>query len=71
MPESKSGALPLGDIPFLKFYGVSDGARTHDSQIHNLVLYQLNYTHHKLLVRLKGIEPLAHDLEGRCSILLS
>ena len=23
------------------------------------------------MVRLKGVEPLAHGLEGRCSILLS
>ncbi len=28
------------------FYGVSDGTRTRDTQDHNLVLYQLNYTHH-------------------------
>jgi hypothetical protein len=27
-------------------FGVSDGTRTRDSQDHNLVLYQLNYTHH-------------------------
>lgn len=26
--------------------GVDDGARTHDAQNHNLVLYQLNYIHH-------------------------
>ena len=26
--------------------GVSDGTRTHDTQDHNLVLYQLSYTHH-------------------------
>ena len=26
--------------------GVSDGARTRDTQDHNLVLYQLSYTHH-------------------------
>ncbi len=25
---------------------VTDGARTRDIQIHNLVLYQLNYGHH-------------------------
>ena len=25
---------------------MSDGARTHDTQDHNLVLYQLSYTHH-------------------------
>ena len=31
---------------------------------------QLRYTHHAL-ARLKGFEPLAHGLEGRCSIRLS
>ena len=45
MPESKSGALPLGDIPLDK-NGVNDGTRTHDNQNHNLALYQLNYVHH-------------------------
>ena len=28
--------------------GVSNGIRTHDLQSHNLTLYQLRYTHHKL-----------------------
>ena len=42
MTESKSVALPLGDIPK---YGVSDETRTRDTQSHNLVLYQLNYIH--------------------------
>ena len=28
------------------FRGVADGTRTRDSQDHNLVLYQLNYSHH-------------------------
>jgi hypothetical protein len=27
--------------------GVSDGARTRDTQDHNLVLYQLSYTHRR------------------------
>ncbi len=31
---------------------------------------QLSYTHHKL-ARQKGLEPLTHGLEGRCSIQLS
>ena len=31
---------------------------------------QLSYTHH-VLARLKGLEPLAHCLEGSCSIQLS
>ena len=29
--------------------GVADGARTRDTQDHNLVLYQLNYNHHHCL----------------------
>lgn len=29
--------------------GVADGARTRDTQDHNLVLYQLNYSHHHCL----------------------
>ena len=37
MPESKSGALPLGYTP-MKFYGAGDGNRTHDLQGHNLAL---------------------------------
>ena len=28
-------------------FGVADGARTRDTQDHNLVLYQLNYSHHR------------------------
>ena len=39
MPESKSGALPLGDIPMWcprRGNGVSDGTRTHGLQSHNL-----------------------------------
>ena len=27
--------------------GVNDGARTHDPQDHNLMLYQLSYVHHR------------------------
>ena len=48
MPESKSGALPLGDIPmnsggFYKFSnclksGVDNGTRTHDPRNHNPML---------------------------------
>jgi hypothetical protein len=36
-PDRLSGALRAG---------VSDGARTRDTQDHNLVLYRLSYTHH-------------------------
>lgn len=28
-------------------FGVSDGVRTRDFQIHNLALYRLSYAHHK------------------------
>ena len=57
--------------------GVDDGARTHDSRIHNPGLYQLSYVHQNLiaslaiLARLAGVEPATADLEGRCSIQLS
>ncbi len=59
---------------------MGDGTRTRDTWNHNPVLYQLNYTHHMKLLsestpgkvaRLKGLEPLAHCLEGSCSIHLS
>ena len=59
----------------LSLYGVDDGTRTRDTRNHNPMLYQLNYTHHREklreLARLKGLEPLAHCLEGSCSIHLS
>ena len=76
-------ANPHANLPFLILNGVGDGTRTHDNQNHNLALYQLNYTHHidaeycadhhslRELVRQKGLEPLAHCLEGSCSIHLS
>ena len=37
--------------------GVSDGARTRDTQDHNLVLYQLSYTHHAPAGRERRWEP--------------
>lgn len=37
-PKNLGGGLSLG---------VADGARTRDTQDHNLVLYQLNYSHHR------------------------
>ena len=40
----QNGPPAKADGPLL--FGVSDGTRTRDSQDHNLVLYQLNYTHH-------------------------
>ena len=56
----------------LRAYGVGDGTRTRDTRNHNPMLYQLNYIHHRTsLARLKGLEPLAHCLEGSCSIHLS
>ena len=48
------------------------------------MLYQLSYTHHQIgqnayrpakllrrMARQKGLEPLTHGLEGRCSVRLS
>ena len=37
------------------------------------MLYQLSYAHHEccVMVRLRGLEPLTHGLEVRCSIRLS
>ncbi len=29
-----------------RIFGVGDGVRTRDVQIHSLALYQLSYTHH-------------------------
>ena len=40
---SLSANMQVGSI----FYGVTDGTRTRDTQDHNLVLYQLNYSHHR------------------------
>gem|GEM_PF-6039956 len=39
--------LALHEVVLLS-NGVDDGARTRDTQCHKLVLYQLNYIHHKL-----------------------
>lgn len=36
---------PVGEPTGASGHGVSDGARTRDTQDHNLVLYQLSYTH--------------------------
>jgi hypothetical protein len=48
---NKGARLPLLMRPFRRkgqlTCGVSDGIRTRDFQDHNLVLYQLNYTHHR------------------------
>ena len=32
------------------FYGVADGARTHDNRNHNPGLYQLSYSHRKPMI---------------------
>ena len=67
--------------------GVSDGARTHNAQIHNLVHYhcatltvnpsvrpsprRMAGKRPAHLARPAGLEPAAHSLEGCCSIHLS
>ena len=56
---------------------MADGTRTRDNRNHNPGLYQLSYSHHKIifrariLVRPAGLEPTTPGLEGRCSIRLS
>jgi hypothetical protein len=37
----------VGECEHSPTYRVADGARTRDIQDHNLVLYQLNYSHHR------------------------
>jgi len=34
----------------LEFFGVADGARTHDNRNHNPGLYQLSYSHRRLKI---------------------
>jgi hypothetical protein len=36
---------PLQAADFFEFFGVADGARTHDNWNHNPGLYQLSYSH--------------------------
>ena len=36
------------------YFGVADGARTHDNWNHNPGLYQLSYSHHWFLLTLTG-----------------
>src|SRR6185312_16560792 len=42
----EDGEAPVSRLTGASPRGVSDGARTRDTQDHNLVLYQLSYTHH-------------------------
>jgi hypothetical protein len=46
-PRSDVGTdeAPVSRLTRASSRGVSDGARTRDTQDHNLVLYQLSYTH--------------------------
>ncbi len=44
--DSRGFGLKAFDKMMLK-NGVDDGARTHDKQNHNLLLYQLNYAHRR------------------------
>ena len=45
-PGRETGKAPVGGPTGASLARVSDGARTRDTQDHNLVLYQLSYTHH-------------------------
>jgi hypothetical protein len=57
--SGRSGRPPSAGAPTAKALvseltragrGVSDGARTRDTQDHNLVLYRLSYTHHDVFL---------------------
>ena len=66
MTESKSVALPLGDIPI---WGERWDSNPRQPEPQSGALpTELRPPY---MVRLKGFEPLAHGLEGRCSIQLS
>ena len=41
------------DYRVVSKYGVGDGIRTRDVQIHSLALYQLSYTHHNCGARVQ------------------
>ncbi len=44
--EMRSGTLlPRKCLISFEFFGVADGARTHDNRNHNPGLYQLSYSH--------------------------
>lgn len=55
--DTRKRPASRGDRP--SSYGVSDGTRTRDTQDHNLVLYQLNYTHHVCISRTVSGSPSA------------
>ncbi len=56
---------------FLLYVGWKVGFEPTVSSATNWRFNQLSYIHHIPLVRQKGLEPLAHCLEGSCSIHLS
>jgi hypothetical protein len=43
--KKKGTSLSRSAFFFTKFFGVADGARTHDNWNHNPGLYQLSYSH--------------------------
>ena len=72
IPESKSGALPLGDTPTIKWgERWESNPRPSGPQSDALPIELLPPRRVCILARQKGLEPLTPALEGRCSIQLS
>ena len=53
VPENRKPPLTRSEAA--SRIGVADGTRTRDSQDHNLVLYQLNYSHHSRNFAVRGV----------------
>ncbi len=75
IPESKSGALPLGDTPMFRWGGRWESnprpSGPQSDALTNCATPAIYELPQKALARLKGFEPLTPALEGRCSIQLS
>ncbi len=69
-PPQQNEKPPLNRSEAVFHLGVADGTRTRDSQDHNLVLYQLNYSHHHRVLRLANSSRLRVSRPNRCPALV-